>query len=157
VGALNKAGLAALTMLEELDDLTVETLYVAYERASEWLAKSQSQDILLRVNAAARKVIIRSRSELGGEETAAEDPIEYLFNKPVDLQNEVLKFEGRVIQRALAKANGSLTRAAASLSMSYQALAYILESRQKNLLKERTPIRRRSRRDSAPSENAEQA
>jgi transcriptional regulator with AAA-type ATPase domain len=94
---------------------------------------------------------------LGGEETAAEDPIEALFNKPVDLQNEVLKFEGRVIQRALAKANGSLTRAAASLSMSYQALAYILESRQKNLLKERTPIRRRSRRDSAPSENAEQA
>jgi tetratricopeptide (TPR) repeat protein len=157
VGALNKAGLAALTMLEELDDLSVETLYVAYERASDWLSKSQSQDILLRVNAAARKVIIRSRSELGGEEPAAEDPIEALFNKPVDLQTEVLKFEGRVIQRALGKANGSLTRAAASLSMSYQALAYILESRQKDLLKERTPIRRRSRRDLAPPENAQQS
>lgn len=157
VGALNKAGLAALTMLEELDDLSVETLYVAYDRASDWLSKSQSQDILLRVNAAARKVIIRSRSELGGEETAAEDPIEALFNKPVDLQSEVLKFEGRVIQRALGKANGSLTRAAASLSMSYQALAYILESRQKDLLKERTPIRRRSRRDLAPPENAQQS
>src|SRR4029078_2374094 len=50
VGALNKAGLAALTMLEELDDLSVETLYVAYDRASDWLSKSQSQDILLRVN-----------------------------------------------------------------------------------------------------------
>jgi tetratricopeptide (TPR) repeat protein len=157
VGALNKAGLAALTMLEELDDLSVETLYVAYDRASDWLSKSQSQDILLRVNAAARKVIVRSRSELGGEETAAEDPIEALFNKPVDLQSEVLKFEGRVIQRALGKANGSLTRAAASLSMSYQALAYILESRQKDLLKERTPIRRRSRRDLAPPENAQQS
>jgi tetratricopeptide (TPR) repeat protein len=157
VGALNKAGLAALTMLEELDDLSVETLYVAYDRASDWLATSQSHDILLRVNAAARKVIIRSRSELGGEEAAAEDPIEALFNKPVDLQSEVLKFEGRVIQRALGKANGSLTRAAASLSMSYQALAYILESRQKDLLKERTPIRRRSRRDLAPSENAQQS
>ena len=157
VGALNKAGLAALTMLEELDDLSVETLYVAYERASEWLAKSQSQDILLRVNAAARKVIIKSRAELGGEEVAAEDSIESLFNKPCDLQSEVLKFEGRVIQRALAKANGSLTRAAASLSMSYQALAYILESRQKDLLKDRTPIRRRSRRDSAAVENVEQS
>lgn len=157
VGALNKAGLAALTMLEELDDLSVETLYVAYDRASEWLATSQSHDILSRVNAAARKVIIRSRSELGGEEAAVEDPIEALFNKPVDLQSEVLKFEGRVIKRALGKANGSLTRAAASLSMSYQALAYILESRQKDLLKERTPIRRRSRRDLASSENAQQS
>jgi len=158
VGALNKAGLAALTMLEELDDLSVETLYVAYDRASDWLSKSQSQDILLRVNAAARKVIIRSRSELGGgDEVAAEDPLEALFNKPVDLQREVLKFEGRVIQRALGKANGSLTRAAASLSMSYQALAYILESRQKDLLKERTPIRRRSRRDLASRESAPQS
>jgi len=107
--------------------------------------------------AAARKVIIRSRSEFGGDEIAAEDPIEALFNKPVDLQSEVLKFEGRVIQRALVKANGSLTRAAASLSMSYQALAYILESRQKDLLKERTPIRRRSRRDLAQTENAQQS
>lgn len=157
VGALNKAGLAALTMIEELNDLSIETLYVAYDRASEWLQKSQSQDILLRVNAAARKVIARSRNEFGAEEAAAEDPIEALFNKPCDLQSEVLKFEGRVIQRALAKANGSLTRAAASLSMSYQALAYILESRQKDLLKERTPIRRRARRESAAPENAEQA
>jgi tetratricopeptide (TPR) repeat protein len=160
VGALNKAGLAALTMIEELNDLSANTMYVAYDRASEWLAKSQSPDILLRVNAAARKVVARIRTEsgsLGSEEAVAEDPIEALFNKPVDLQGEVLKFEGRVIQRALAKANGSVTRAAALLSMSYQALAYILESRQKDLLKERTPIRRRSRRESAPPESAEQS
>ncbi|HEV7684267.1 MAG TPA: tetratricopeptide repeat protein [Pyrinomonadaceae bacterium] len=162
VGALNKAGLAALTMIEELDDLSAETLYIAYDRASEWLAKSQGQDILARVSVAARKVIAKSRTEFGTEEPPVPaDPIEALFNKPVDLQGEVLKFEGRVIQRALAKANGSLTRAAASLSMSYQALAYILESRQKDLLKDRTPIRRRSRREAAEPEpttqNAEQA
>jgi hypothetical protein len=41
--------------------------------------------------------------------------------------------------------------------MSYQALAYILESRQKDLLKERTPIRRRSRRDLAQPESAQQS
>ena len=157
VGALNKAGIAALTMIEELDDLPAETMYVAHDRASEWLEKSQSQDILLRLNAAGRKVVAKSRSELSAEQAAPEDPIEALFNKPVELQREVMKFEGRVIQRALAKANGSLTRAAALLSMSYQALAYILESRQKQLLKERTPIRRRSRRESPPPENAEQA
>ncbi|MEP6569183.1 MAG: tetratricopeptide repeat protein [Acidobacteriota bacterium] len=157
VGALNKAGIAALTMIEELNDLPAETLYIAYDRASEWLAKSQSPDILLRLNIVARRVVDRARAATGAEQVAAEDPIEALFNKPVDLQGEVLKFEGRVIQRALAKANGSLTRAASSLSMSYQALAYILESRQKDLLKERTPIRRRSRREPPSTENAQQS
>ena len=155
VGALNKAGLAALTMIEELDKLAPDTLYAAYDRASEWLAKSQSQDLLLRVNAAARKVISKLHGEAGGEPAAAEEANaegsnEVLLNKPCDLQQEVWKFEGGLIREALAKASGSLTRAAALLSMSYQALAYILESRHKDLLKERSPIRRRSRREPAP-------
>jgi tetratricopeptide (TPR) repeat protein len=150
VGALNKAGLAALTLIEELDDLSPDTLYAAYDRASEWLAKSQSQDLLLRVNAAARKVFAKLRGAARVEDPPAEDMIEALLNKPCDLPSEVLKFEGSLIRRALAKANGSLTRAASQLSMSYQALAYILESRHKDLLKERSPIRRRSRRETPP-------
>jgi tetratricopeptide (TPR) repeat protein len=157
VGALNKAGIAALTMIEELSDLPADTLFAAYDRASEWLSKSQSNDLLWRLNAASKTIFVKLRTESIAEVAVAEDPIEALFNKPCDLQGEVLKFEGRVIQRALAKANGSLTRAAASLSMSYQALAYILESRQKHLLKDRTPIRRRARRVSASSPNTEQA
>jgi tetratricopeptide (TPR) repeat protein len=150
VGALNKAGLAALTLIEELDDLSPDTLYAAYDRASEWLAKSQSQDLLLRVNEAARKVFAKLRGAARVEDPPAEDMIEALLNKPCDLPSEVLKFEGSLIRRALAKANGSLTRAASQLSMSYQALAYILESRHKDLLKERSPIRRRSRRETPP-------
>lgn len=167
VGALNKAGLAALTMIEELDQLSPETLYAAYDRASDWLAKSQSQDLLLRMNAAARKVFSKLQVELKAglselKENAVprqdgsiavvvtEDTFEALLNKPCHLPTEVLKFEGGLIRRALAKANGSLTRTAALLSMSYQALAYILESRHKNLLNERSPIRRRSRKGSAP-------
>ena len=149
VGALNKAGLAALTLIEELDELAPDTLYAAYDCASEWLAKSQSQDLLLRVNAAARKVFSKLRGAAKAETAAAEEMIEALLNKPCDLPGEVLKFEGSVIRQALVKANGSLTRAAALLSMSYQALAYILESRHKDLLKERSPIRRRSRRAAA--------
>ncbi|HSS19857.1 MAG TPA: tetratricopeptide repeat protein [Pyrinomonadaceae bacterium] len=147
VGALNKAGLAALTMIEELTQLPLESLCAAYDRAGEWLEKSQSQDILLRLNAAGRTIFARLRAEGGKGPELLEDPIEALLNKPCDLQREVLKFEGMVIQRALAKSSGSLTRTATLLSMSYQALAYILESRQKNLMKERTPIRRRSRKD----------
>jgi tetratricopeptide (TPR) repeat protein len=156
VGALNKAGLAALTLIEELDQLPADTLYAAYDRASEWLAQSQSQDLLLRLNAAGRKVCSRVHQQANTENVAAEDPIEAILNKPCDLQAEVQNFEGTLIKRALAKANGSLTRAAAMLSMSYQALAYILESRQKNLLKERSPIRRRSRKETSV-EGAEQS
>jgi tetratricopeptide (TPR) repeat protein len=150
VGALNKAGLAALTLIEEIDELSDDILYAAYEHASEWLANSQSQDLLLRVNEAARKVFSRMRCEVRAEAAPAADAIEALLNKPCDLPSEVLKFEGSLIRQALAKANGSLTRAASLLSMSYQALAYILESRHKDLLKERSPIRRRSRREAAP-------
>jgi tetratricopeptide (TPR) repeat protein len=149
VGALNKAGLAALTLIEEIDELSDDTLCAAYDHASEWLASSQSQDLLLRVNEAARKVFSRMRCEVRAEAAPAADAIEALLNKPCDLPSEVLKFEGSLIRQALAKANGSLTRAASQLSMSYQALAYILESRHKDLLKERSPIRRRSRRGAA--------
>ncbi|HEY6230429.1 MAG TPA: hypothetical protein VIW64_04140 [Pyrinomonadaceae bacterium] len=156
VGALNKAGIAALTMIEELEELPNDALYAAYDRAGEWLATSQSQDLLLRLNAAARKVVARVRAGASLPQVVPEDPIDVILNKPCDLQQEVLKYEGTVIKRALAKANGSLTRAAAMLSMSYQALAYIIESRQPDLLKERTPIRRRARRESAVPKIAEQ-
>ena len=40
VGALNKAGIAALTLIEEVDELSPDTLFAAYYRASDWLAKS---------------------------------------------------------------------------------------------------------------------
>jgi len=142
VGALNKAGLAALTMMEELDDLSPEILYSAYDRASEWLAKSQSQDISQRLNAVARKVVLSVGGEVKPTEAA-----ETLLNKPCDLQKEVLKFEGSLIKQALSKVNGSVTRAAELLNLSYQGLAYIIGTRHKDLLKERSPIRRRSRRE----------
>ncbi len=139
VGALNKAGLAALTLIEELEELPPDALYAAYDRASDWLAKSQSQDLLLRLNAAARRVFSTLRGEL-----KAEAATETILNKPCKLQTEVLKFEASLIRQALAQANASVTRAAALLGMSYQGLAYVIGSRHKDLLTERSPIRRRS-------------
>jgi len=141
VGALNKAGLAALTMIEELDELSPDAAFAAYDRASEWLAKSQGPDLLMRLNACARKVLSRLRAEL-----AAEDDADPLSNQPCDLHSKVLQFEASLIRQALAQANGSVTRAAALLDMSYQGLAYVIGSRHKDLLKERSPVRRRSRR-----------
>jgi tetratricopeptide (TPR) repeat protein len=155
VGALNKAGLAALTLIEELDELPSDVLCAAYDRASEWLASAQSDELFLRVNAAARKVFSRIRFDVKVETAPVENTVDALLNKPCDLPTEVSKYEGILIRQALVKANGSLTRAASQLSLSYQALAYILESRHKDLLKERSPIRRRARKENiARKENA---
>jgi tetratricopeptide (TPR) repeat protein len=139
VGALNKAGLAALSLIEELDGLPRDTLQLAFHSAREWLANAQGQQLEGRFATAADKVF----AVLNGELTE-EDATETLFNKPCDLQEEMLKHERMMIKQALAKANGSLTRAASLLTMSYQALAYIIGGRHKDLLKERSPVRRRS-------------
>jgi tetratricopeptide (TPR) repeat protein len=141
VGAQQKVGLAALTMIEELDQLSPDILRAAYDQADEWLAKSQSQELSSRLNAAARKLFAGSQGK-----SKAERPIEVLLNRPCDLQEEVTKYEGTLIGRALAKENGSLTRAAKLLKTSYQGLAYIIEARHPDLLKARTPVRRRSRK-----------
>ncbi len=141
VGALNKAGVAALTMIEESDELSPESSYTAYERASEWLATSQSHDLLLRLNRASRKVFLKLSSELKIEE--ADDS---LINKPCHLQAEVMKYEASIVRRALAQSSGSVTRAARLLGLSYQGLAYVISSRHKSLLGERSPVRRRSRK-----------
>lgn len=141
VGALNKAGLAALTLIEEVTELSPATLQAAYERAREWLADSQSQGVLLRLNKAAGKFVSSVRSEL-----SAEDATEILLTRNFDLQEKVLNYERSIIRQALAQANGSVTHAAALLGLSHQGLGYIIEARHKDLLKERSPVRRRPRK-----------
>jgi DNA-binding NtrC family response regulator len=92
------------------------------------------------MNAAAIKVLAKVQAGLSPEDA------DILSNKPVDFDQELLRYENALIKQALAKVNGSLTRAASLLSMSYQKLAYIIETRHKDLLKERSPVHRRSRR-----------
>ena len=69
-----------------------------------------------------------------------------LFNKPLQLSDEVLKFERGLISEALAKVNGRVTYAAKLLGIGYQTLAYIIESRHPTLLKQRSPVYRRPRK-----------
>lgn len=141
VGALNKAGLAALTMIEELDDLSRTTLRFSFERASEWLVDVQSKELVARFTAAANKVYAALNREATPEEAT-----EALLNKPFNFHEEVLKLENNLIRNTLAKVNGSITRAAEQMGMSYQGLAYIIQRRHPELLKERSPVRRRSRK-----------
>ena len=137
VNALNVAGLAALSLTEEVA-LDTLTLQAAYQQAREWLAGSERQDIRLRLGDAAGKLAQTLRGELSTDRAS-----EILFTKPFDLQAMMLKYEGTLIKQALAQANGSVTHAASLLGVSYQALCYMVEKRHPSLLKERTPIRRR--------------
>ncbi len=67
VGALNKAGLAALTLIEEIADLPPDVSNLAYDRAIEWLATSQSQEVLQRVIAITKKLRANSNIEPDAE------------------------------------------------------------------------------------------
>ena len=141
VGALNKAGLAALTMIEEVSGLAPATLQAGYERAHEWLTDSQSQGVLVRLNKAAGKFVSSLRSKL-----SAEDATEILLTKNFHLQDKMLKYERSIIRKALAQSNGSVTHAASLLGLTHQGLAYVIQSRHPDLLKQRTPVRRRARK-----------
>ena len=141
IGALNKAGLAALTLIEEIDDLTLGVLAAAYLQASEWLTNCQSQQLLLRFKACGAKLASQIQHGPSTDETKT-----CLFNEPIDLAEEVLKFERNLISEALAKTNGRVSYAAKLLGIGYQGLSYIIESRHPELLKQRTPVYRRPRR-----------
>ena len=139
-GSLNRAGLAALTMIEEIHKLSGEVQSVAYAQAREWLASSDSPDIKPRLRAI-RKKIDGTRSK-----PKAAQVHEVLFNKRYDLRAEVLKYERGLISHALAQVNGQVTHAAKILGLGYQTLAYIIETKHPDLLKKRTPVRRRPRK-----------
>lgn len=62
------------------------------------------------------------------------------------LIEEIRSFEHDTIKLALERAQGSVTNAARSLGMSYQALSYMLKTRHKDLLEQRTPARHRPRK-----------
>jgi tetratricopeptide (TPR) repeat protein len=62
------------------------------------------------------------------------------------LSEEVRALEHSLIKHALESTDGSLTYAAHHLGMSYQALTYMLETRHKDLMPERSPVRRRQRK-----------
>jgi tetratricopeptide (TPR) repeat protein len=140
VDALNVAGLAALTLIEEIQELSPEIIQAAYRQAREWLASSQSPDIKLRLADVAGRVVASITTDMSADEAT-----EILLTEPGGLRAQLEKHERVVIKRALAEVGGRVTHAASLLDMRYQSLAYIIERRHPDLLKTRTPIRRRQR------------
>ena len=141
VNALYIAGLAALTLLEEIQDLSPELLQAAYRQAREWLENSQSPDIKLRLADVAGRVVASIHTELSTDQAT-----EILLSEPGGLRAQLEKHERVVIKRALDEVDGRVSHAACLLDMRYQSLAYIIERRHPDLLKKRTPIRRRQAR-----------
>lgn len=138
-GSLNRAGIAALTLIEEIGDLSVEVLSAAYEQAAEWLEQAQSHALLLRFKAAGKKLAARLRTDIKSS------PTETLLKRK-KCKEELLQIEEARIRKALAEANGSVTGAAVLVGVTYPGLIYIINSRHPHLLKERSPVRQRKRR-----------
>jgi len=143
-GALNKAGMAALTIIEELDQAPTQALSFAFDRASEWLPSPKSDELGPRLYAAARKLFAR----LSGN---TEVDNEALTIKPFNFFDEVHRLEENLIRNKLSEANGRITAAAKRMGISYQGLAYIIQNRHPTLLKERTPVRTRTRKRDVPN------
>ena len=133
-------------MIEEINTLPREVQSVAFEQAKECLASSESPDIKPRLKAA-RKKIAQRRSE-----PQKVDVREVLFNKSYDLKVEVLQFEHDLIAQTHARVNGKVSHAAKFLNMGYQTLAHMIEHKYADLLKKRTPVRRRPRKSNKHSE-----
>ena len=157
-GDPEKAGVAALSIVEELSSHVPPTILREHYRSAEsLLAKSQSAGINDRLGKCARAILSAAndrpeeiRASASQEDAAmvplpevkGTDAVEQAWSGCL-LEKEVLHFEGELIQRALKTAGGSVTRAARLLGVTHQGLAFILSGRHKNLLTVRTPVRRR--------------
>ena len=143
-GNPDRGGIAAVTAIEELSDhLPVDALQNYYRTAETLLSNSQNVSIKTRLGECARRVLAIALTHAGenAETTTNAPPLQPGFS----LDSEVLRYEGRLIRRALEESGGSVTRAARLLGVTHQGLAFILNGRHSDLLAIRTPVKRRRR------------
>lgn len=130
-GDLEAAGLAALTILEELSEhLQSHDLSATYDRAAELLSKSENRETKDRLLAVSRRVLFLVGS-------LPSPPTWKGFN----FYDAVLRFEARLIERALREAGGIVSRAAQLLGIDRSSLdAMLHRGRHKALEHLRTPV-----------------
>jgi transcriptional regulator with PAS, ATPase and Fis domain len=125
-------------MIEELQQLVASSeLLKFYREADHLLGTSPSKNNLTRLRRCGR-IVTESLGKSGSVESSSIGG---------SLEQEILHFEAQLIKRALDQANGSITRAARSLGITHQGLAFIIDNRHnKTLGRARNPkrIRRRS-------------
>jgi predicted nucleotidyltransferase component of viral defense system len=128
-------------LIEEVDHLSPDTLQAAYQQAHEWLADSQSLDVLSRLNAAAKKLAASVRRELSRDEA-----VDLLLTKPFDIDQRLLEHEHDLIKQALIQSDGKVSQAAKLVGKTYQGLAKMIETKHPDLIPLRTPVKRRRSR-----------
>lgn len=135
-GDSEDAGLAALTMIEELGErLSIDDLGNTFQRAIELLSASRNIGTHARLSACAARVLF-----LFG--VLPTPPTWENFS----LKEALRRYEGRIIERALKDAEGSVTRAAHMLGFRHHtSLINRLNSRHQELLAARTPVEPRKR------------
>lgn len=133
VGALNSAGRAMLSLIEEHGAtwrMKPDEVYEAYMRADRLLRDTQEAEDVARLRACARVVMKRLAVVQFGD-------------KNFTLHGAVHQFEAKLIERALDESGGSLTKAARLLGITHQTLDSTLKRRHKPLAgKRKTPQRR---------------
>jgi tetratricopeptide (TPR) repeat protein len=141
VGDPEIEGLASLTVIEELaTTVSTSELRDYYSRAESALRHTQNALVKARLGASARAVLSAETQTPGAP---AESSAAAANN--LSLEEQVLRYEGELIKRALDTSDGSVTRAARLLGVTHQGLAFILNGRQKNLLSSRKPAKPRRR------------
>jgi len=153
-GDPESGGTAALAIVEELvSKLPHDELLAYYRIAESELGSSQHPEIQNRIGKAARRFLVTQVAESSDTNAIPNAAIEQAVQTPgspgfaieLSLEEHVLRYEAELIGRALAAADGSVTRAARMLGVTHQGLAFILNGRHKDLLSARRPVKRRRR------------
>jgi two-component system, chemotaxis family, chemotaxis protein CheY len=134
-GDTEAAGLAALTIIEELGDhLPSQDLSATYDRAADFLSRSGNQEHKDRLLDASRRVLF-----LVG--ILPTPPTWKGFN----FYDAVRRYEARIIERALREAGGIVSRAAALLGIGRQSLESMLKGKGRHaaLVQLRAPVEQR--------------
>lgn len=130
-GDLEDAGLAALSIIEELGErLSADDLTLTYQCAAEMLAASHNLSTHARLSACACRVLFL----VGSLPTPS-------AWRDFSLKEALHRYEARIIERALKDAGGIVTRAAQLLGFSHHnSLIHRLNTKHRELLAARTPI-----------------
>jgi CheY-like chemotaxis protein/tetratricopeptide (TPR) repeat protein len=148
VGDHESAGIAALSIVEELSDhLTALELADAFKRASEHLSASQDHGVLNRMLVAASQVseMLKKRLMAASNDTRIELLVAHQWEGFL-LKKEVRSYERLIVERALKDADGSVSRAAQLLGFKHhQSLISLINSQHRDLLGARSIVRPRKR------------
>jgi tetratricopeptide (TPR) repeat protein len=129
VGDFESAGLAALTIIEELrEELSSEELKYTIDHARTLIDKSEDVEVLKRITKSAFELLFLPPLSWTG----------FSFRRTID------RYESHIIRLALEEASGSVTTASRLLGFKHhQSLVSMLKGRHSDLMDKRLPAKKR--------------